>query len=628
MAESSVTPAARVSKPIARGWHLLLTAFLTISLIALAAVLALAGFEFAYAERIYPGVSVAGIPLGGRTIRQAEIILQRELTPFPAPKIILQTPDKTLPLDPEHIGARLDARATAAAAYRVGRHQSLWEDLREQALTWRDGREIAPVVIYDEQRIRLELERLAQEIYRPVREARLELRGTEPVAIPGQVGQEMDVAATLALVMERLERRESGVIQAVIRRQEPVIADLSQAEEAVRAFLRAPVQLANESQGLSYTLEPERLAELMRLESQPGTEGGDPVVVPKLDREKLRALVESWAQEIAVEPRDARIDLDPETWTFTVLQPSQKGRTLDVDETIARIERAVTEGPRVQELPIKVLEPAVDEHKIDEMGIRELVSRGESRFAGSSAARVHNIVTAAEKFRGVVIPPGQEVSFNRIIGDVTKENGFEDSLIIWGDRTAVGIGGGVCQVSTTLFRAAFFGGFPILERWAHGYVVSWYGEPGMDATIYTPDIDFRFLNDTGHYLLIKPELDTRRGTLAFSLYGTKPDREVEMIGPIIENRQPPPDPLYQEDPNLPPGVVKQVDWAQEGMDVTVTRIVKNSDGEEIGRDVFVSHYQPWRAVYLVGPKPAEEPQPEPTASPTPTDESASTPTAP
>ncbi|HEY65804.1 MAG TPA: vancomycin resistance protein, partial [Caldilineae bacterium] len=98
---------------------------------------------------------------------------------------------------------------------------------------------------------------------------------------------------------------------------------------------------------------------------------------------------------------------------------------------------------------------------------------------------------------------------------------------------------------------------------------------------------------------------------------TKPDRQVEMIGPIIENRRPPPEPLYQLDPTLPPGTRKQVDWAQEGMDVTVIRIIKDGEGNEIGRDVFVSHYQPWRAVYLVGPEPTPTPTPEPQPTPTP-----------
>ena len=147
----------------------------------------------------------------------------------------------------------------------------------------------------------------------------------------------------------------------------------------------------------------------------------------------------------------------------------------------------------------------------------------------------------------MVVAPGEEFSFNKNVGDVNAANGFIDALVIAGDRTAVGIGGGVCQVSTTAFRAAFWGGFPIVERWAHGYVVGWYGKPGMDASIFTPNVDFRFKNDTGHFILVKSSWNEAKGTITFSIYGTKPDRTVEISDPVISNRQPAPAPSYQED---------------------------------------------------------------------------------
>ena len=190
---------------------------------------------------------------------------------------------------------------------------------------------------------------------------------------------------------------------------------------------------------------------------------------------------------------------------------------------------------------------------------------------------------------------------------MTEENGVVEGLIIWGDRTAVGIGGGVCQVSTTVFRAAFFGGFPMVERWAHGYVVSWYGEPGYDATIYEPQVDFKFRNDTSAHLLIQTEVDSQNGTLTFSFYGTRPDREVEVVEYTVQNVRDAPPPVYQEDSSLQPGEEKQVDWPKKGMDVSVTRVVKE-DGEVLREDTFVSRYQPWAAVYLVGPEKETPPE--------------------
>jgi vancomycin resistance protein YoaR len=155
-------------------------------------------------------------------------------------------------------------------------------------------------------------------------------------------------------------------------------------------------------------------------------------------------------------------------------------------------------------------------------------------------------------------------------------------------------------VSTTVFRAAVQGGFPITERHAHGYVVSWYGEPGLDATIYTPDVDFRFKNDTGAFLLIKPEVDAAKGRITFSFFGTRPDRTVELSKPETSNIRKPEPPVYQEDSSLPRGTIKQVDWEKDGQDVVVKRTIRTADGKVI-EDKFVSKYQPWRSVFLFGP---------------------------
>ena len=221
--------------------------------------------------------------------------------------------------------------------------------------------------------------------------------------------------------------------------------------------------------------------------------------------------LEMLAEQFDVPARDARLRFNPATGGITVLRSSQTGRALDIDATVAGIEGALVAGQETRQLVIAEVAPAVDMNRIAEMGIRELVASGTTYFAGSSAARVRNIEVAAEKFDGVVIPPGESFSFNQHVEDVTGANGFEDSLIIWGDRTAVGVGGGVCQVSTTIFRAAYAGGLPIVERYNHGYVVDWYGEPGLDATIYTPTVDFRFRNDTDAYLLVEPVVDSAGG---------------------------------------------------------------------------------------------------------------------
>jgi vancomycin resistance protein YoaR len=254
-------------------------------------------------------------------------------------------------------------------------------------------------------------------------------------------------------------------------------------------------------------------------------------------------------------------------------------------------------------LPIVRLLPTVTAETARDLGIRELVVEGSTSFRGSSDARIQNIATATARFHGVVIGPGELFSFNEHLGDVSAEEGYEESLIIMGDRTLVGIGGGVCQVATTAFRAAFWGGYPVEERWPHGYRVRAYEPPlGLDATVYAPYVDLKFRNDTPYSLLVQTEADVDTGTLTFRFYGTSTGRRIEMEEPRVENRVPHGPPIYEDDPALLVGTRKQVDWEVDGLDVTVVRRVWQ-DQELAREDTFFSRYEPWQARYRVGTRP-------------------------
>ena len=353
----------------------------------------------------------------------------------------------------------------------------------------------------------------------------------------------------------------------------------------VTATLPTPLRLYDSRYGLALALDPVVSQELYQPASGQLNEAG------------LRNYLGKWAAQFNIAPRDARLRFNAATGGVTILQDSQVGRQLDIEATVASVRSALTGGSNRAELVMVEAPPTVDMNRVAEMGIRELVSSGVSYFAGSSAARIRNIEVAAEKFDGLVIPPGEIFSFNAGVEDVSSANGFEDSLIIWGDQTAVGVGGGVCQVSTTIFRAAYQGGFPIIERYNHGYVVSWYGDPGLDATIFTPTVDFRFRNDTPAYLLIEPVVDSARGVIVFNFYGTKPDRVVTVGLPQRTEVIEPEPPTYVVNEALAAGERKQVEWEQKGMTVTVERtIVENGTTRT---DTLTSVYEPWQAIYEV-----------------------------
>jgi len=612
---------------------------LGVDLLVLIAVSAVAAYELHYAQRIYPGVRVANIPLAGLSLGQAATLIEDLLTPYPGPTVTLRYAGQSWVLTPADLGLEVDPLATAAAAYAIGRQGmasaqpmfsgpywlGLAADLQTQWQALRNGYVVTPTLRHDPNKAIYALKCIAQEVDLPPREGTVTISGLEITGVAGTPGRRMNLEATLAAVTQVAQ--QGGVVELSIEERQPAIVSVEQAMAKARGLLSRPLTLVAEGVDgrHDFAVNLDTLRQWLVFAPLAAGDGALQLDVA-LDTAKVTAYLQEIAGRLNRPARDARLDFDPASGQAVVLSPSQAGQALDVEASLAAIEAALlapdprtdSPAPRQITLTLTVLPPQVDSQKVAEMGIVELVSQGTTYFAGSSPPRVHNIVTAAEKLRGVVIPPGQVFSFNQHVGDITAENGFEDSLIIWGDRTAVGIGGGVCQVSTTLFRAAFWGGFPIVERWAHGYVVSWYGEPGLDATIYTPDVDFRFRNDTDHFLLIKPEVDLDRGRLTFYLYGTRPDRKVEIDKPVVSNIRPPEGPLYQEDPTLPSGVIRQVEWAKDGRDVLVRRRVIYGDGR-VANQEFVSHYRPWRAVFLYGPgtelPPAARAEPTPTPTP-------------
>ncbi len=284
------------------------------------------------------------------------------------------------------------------------------------------------------------------------------------------------------------------------------------------------------------------------------------------------------------------------------------GRTLNVDGTLERLAAAIfSPNERVVPLVFNYTEPRYSSTvTAAELGITELVSEGISYYTGSTESRRQNIATAISRFDGLIIGPGEEFSFNRYVGDISPEEGYVEGFVIMGDQTVKGVGGGVCQVSTTVFRAAFYAGFPLTERWAHGYRVGYYesGDPegvGMDAAIYTPDLDFRFINDTPYHLLIESFLNPTNNSVHFRFYSTNPGRQVVRGPAEIVNETPPAETQYVANADLTAGQQLQVDWAVGGAYVRVPRIIQDLNGTEIRREYIASQYQPWGAVIQVPP---------------------------
>lgn len=579
-----------------------------IAINVLAASLAVLAYEWRYQDRIYPGVTVLDFDLGGLELNEATTLLDQHFNPYQREQLTLRYGQQSWMVWPSDLGVSLDAAATAVSAHAVGREATLWDSLQEQIQALRHGYAVQPILSFDIDEAEVFLSQLAQEVNQPVRNADLTVAGLQVQATSSQVGLDVDLPATLQPLYERIASFSGGEVALVVRENPPLVADASEAQSLVGTMIGSPLVLRPDSEALgelvgdltSWTLSREAISDMLIIRQVKEGDGQAKLQV-ELDQEKLGAYVEDLAGQIELAPKNARFDFDESTGVLTPVVHSREGRALDTAETLQRINTQVATADREIILPILAVRPQVADDDGPNLGIVELVSEGITSFKGSSAGRIHNIQVGASRFHGLVIPPGEVFSFNEHLGEVSAEAGYEESVIIFGARTENGVGGGICQVSTTAFRAAFWGGFRILERSPHSFRVRWYEPPvGLDATVYAPEVDFKFLNDTPHHVLIETEADTEAGTLAFRFHSTQ-IRTVEMEGPIEENVVPHGPPVYEDDPTLPEGTTKQVEWARDGVDVTIYRIIKEG-GEVVSKEKFFSRYQPWQAVYLVGSK--------------------------
>jgi vancomycin resistance protein YoaR len=574
----------------------------------LVAALFVAGYQIYYDGLIYPGVSVWGADLSGMTPSEAASALNGQFHYPQTVTITFRDGQNIWPMTAGDLGVQFDIERTVQAAYEVGRDTKLFASLGQQFTARRQGIVVSPVVVFDQRAADMQLQQIAAQINRPAIDAQVLIDNLTATATPSQIGRTVDMQSTLASLGQQVVELESGEVSLVVVETPPQIADAQDAAALVNTILSEDlvVQIGDplpDDPG-PWVAPRDSVAGMLLIEPVQGADGGETTYGVRLDEGQLEAFLTPLAPQLARDPVNARFVFDDESRELQPIADSVEGRSLDVPASVQMISQAVIAGEHAVPLVFETIEPAIaDTVTAQDLGITELVSSATTYYRGSSSARRSNIQTAASRFHGIVIEPHQEFSFNHYLGDVSLESGFETALIIYNGRTIDGVGGGTCQVSTTVFQAAFYAGFPINERWSHGYRVGYYevGEgAGMDATVYAPLVDLRFTNDTDNYLLIESYVDIDNATLTFRFYGTGDGRTVQKEGPVITNIVPHGPTLYEENPDLAPGQSRQVDYAIDGADVTVYRTVYR-DGEILYQDTFLSQYVPWQAIYQVAP---------------------------
>ncbi|CAM3850818.1 VanW family protein [Deinococcus frigens] len=303
----------------------------------------------------------------------------------------------------------------------------------------------------------------------------------------------------------------------------------------------------------------------------------------------------AYAEIEARQPRDIRFRQVGTDW----IGEARTGWKVDRAASEAALLKVIQSGETRSTLSVSLEAPARSVRWAAEQKLTHLAS-GQSSFAGSPKFRVHNIRTGAGRVQGAWVAPGQTFSFNALIGPINAATGFQAGYVITGNTLSSEDGGGICQVSTTVFRAAFNAGLPITERHNHSYLVGYYEEPGLDAAVYAPSKDLRWKNDTAAPLLVQADWNLKAETLTVGLFGADDGRTVKISEPAISARRPAPDPTFMVDRALEKGAARRVDMPAAGMNAVVTRTVSSANGKRRKED-FVSRYKAWGGVFAVAP---------------------------
>jgi vancomycin resistance protein YoaR len=566
-------------------------------------VVLLVGYIFWYSEKLLPGVYIDDQHMGGMSRDEASRRLAgREPAAF---TIETKVDDIVVASSSTELGVHRSVNHAVDAAFSLGHEKATWRRVASSIRLLLQPSYFETSLTAPEEKAHSFATAVSQKV---------DITGKTPEALLGVRGS----AASLTISPGNPGRSV---------RQDLLLSQLRQLPTPETSILNLPIEVASSSSPLTpeeIPLAKERAAKLVGKSLQLDTPDqtlrlSDQDLInlmsfpSGLNHDKVATLLEGWRTRLEREPQSAKLEYDAETLKVHTFVPPKDGLKLHVDQAEATLVSAISEMENQaaedttdifkRELPLRVASPAESLEHTNNLGIKELVGKGESEYGHSAASRQHNVALAAKKINDVIIKPGAEFSFNKTIGDVSQATGFMPAYVIKNGQTVLGDGGGVCQVSTTVFRAALDTGLPITKRKAHSYRVSYYeldSKPGVDATVYTGDVDLRFVNDTPNHLLMHTYVDPNNLYMQVEFYGTSDGRTTELTDHKVWGFSPPPPPVYIPSPTLPTGKLKQIDWSASGIKASFKNIVRDRDGNVIREDVFNSNYVPWSAKFLRG----------------------------
>ncbi len=554
----------------------------------------------AHQDRFYPGLTVNGTPVGSLTKLEAHALLS-EKRPLPALTTLqLVVDDITLASSSAELGLHYDLDSTLNAALAYGKTGPLPRRLLQILKLQVQPLALESALAFDPLKVETMVAIFKTRVDTPNQEPQATLTVSHnPQSLkinPGQPGRAVNSQTT----MEHLQAaagHDSPILAADVASVGAQLSpdEITQARTRVTRYVGKRAVFRHSDASL--TLTDQDMVSLLAL-----PEG--------FNQTAIDHQVAEWQTKITREPQDAAFEYDPTSLKVSRFVPPRNGLQLDTGKISDLVNQALTElaaetAPATLEkdLPLAIKPPTKTLESTNKLGIKELMGFGDSEYDHSIPTRIYNVSLTTGRINNTIVKPGEEFSFNRTLGDVSAETGFKPAYVIKDGQTVLGDGGGVCQVSTTVFRSALNAGLPITKRKAHSYRVSYYElnqKPGLDATVYSGDVDLRFINDTGHHLLIHAEANSQDLYMKAEIYGTSDGRHAEILDHKTWDARPAPAPVYIPDPTLPPGKLKQIDWAASGIRASFRYVVKDKSGAVIRDQEFFSNYIPWSAKYLKG----------------------------
>ena len=480
------------------------------------------GFAYVYRDSVYPKVSVQGLDISSKNLKEAFTILDEKNKSLSTKNIILTYEDQEYTTTLEELGIKLNTDDTLVQAYRVKRNSniiaSISQTLQDTDINW--------IYTSDNEVLESVLGAEVNPALKTLVDAKLDYQNGQITIIPEQSGESLDIKQISANITSNLNKDEIK-LAIPLNKELPSIttAAWESQKQDLDAMIKEHTIFFNST---TINIPSEEIITWITIDQ----------TSKKIDlsQDIIKEYLESVQKTLTSQPVNAKLRFNPETQQIQILEPGQEGTKLMMEESSKRIKNDILAGIKKTELFVAVTSPLIDESQFDALGVKTLLGKGESNFRGSSKSRVKNINVAANKISSTLLKPGEEFSFVNTLGKVDARNGYLPELVIKGDKTIPEYGGGICQVSTTLFRAALNAGLPITERRNHSYVVNYYGKPGLDATIYLPKPDFKFQNDTNHHILIQHYIV---GTiLYYEIYGTSTGKTAKTIEPVVLESSP------------------------------------------------------------------------------------------